>query len=78
MTNKRIFLENSMYAVLGILVIAQCVVGESFYLGQGLFLLGNIVKTIRTFALRRPKAEKVTDIAFTAITIGIILIRLVR
>ena len=72
------FLENSMYAVLAILVIAQCVVGESFYIGQGLFLLGNIIKTIRTFTLDRPRSEKITDITFTAITIGIILIRFIN
>lgn len=70
--------ENTMYVILAMLIIAQCVVGESFFLGQGLFLLGNLLKVSRTFYLDRPKADKVTDIAFTAVTVGIIAIRLFK
>lgn len=67
------FFENLQYMVLAGLIIAQCVIGGNFYLGQGIYLAVNILSVARCFALERATSDKVKDISCTAITIGIIL-----
>ena len=42
--------------------------------GQGAYLLGNIINVIRDFKLGRPRADKVKNICFTAITVGLIIL----
>lgn len=70
---EKIF-ENLSYVVLVGLIVAQCVIGNWYLVGQGLYLLCNIIMVTRDFVLARPRADKIKDISCTAITIGLILI----
>ena len=70
--------ENAQYVTLALLIIAQCVVGGNFYLGQGIYLAANVISVFRCFALERPAADKVKDIACTAVTIGLIVFNLLK
>lgn len=70
---KTKFWENLQYVALAGLIIAQCVIGGNFYLGQFIYLAVNILSVARCFALERATSDKVKDISCTAITIGIIL-----
>lgn len=75
---KEKFWENSMYAVIVLLVIGQITVGWLFYVGQGAYLIGNIIGVLRDFKMDRPKADKIKDLLFTAITIGLIMLRMLN
>ena len=66
--------ENLCYVVLVGLIVAQCLIGKWYLVGQGLYLLCNIIQLTRDFALHRARADKVKDSACTAITIGLIFI----
>lgn len=66
--------ENLSYVVLVGLIVAQCVIGNWYLVGQGLYLLCNMIMVTRDFVLTRPRADKIKDISCTAITIGLILI----
>jgi hypothetical protein len=69
---EKIF-ENLCYVVLVGLIVAQCVIGKWYLIGQGLYLVCNLIQVTRDFALQRARADKVKDISCTAITIGLIL-----
>lgn len=75
---KEKFWENSMYAVIVLLVIGQITVGWLFYVGQGAYLIGNIINVLRDFKMNRPKADKIKNLLFTAITIGLIMLRILN
>ena len=75
---KEKFWENSMYAVIVLLVIGQITVGWLFYVGQGAYLIGNIIGVLRDFKMDRPKADKIKNLLFTAITIGLIMLRMLN
>ena len=70
--------ENAQYITLALLIIAQCVVGGNFYLGQGIYLAANVISVFRCFVLERPAADKVKDIACTAVTVGLIVFNLLK
>ena len=72
MTMTKIF-ENLQYLVLGGLILAQCVVGQNFYLGQFIYLFCNVLSLVRAFVLQRPTADKVKETCCGAITLGLIL-----
>lgn len=65
--------ENLQFVVLVGLIVAQCVVGNNFYLGQGIYLACNGISTLRNFILRRTPADKTKDAACFGITLGLIL-----
>lgn len=75
---KEKFWENSMYAVIVLLVIGQITVGWLFYVGQGAYLVGNIISVLRDFKMDRPKADKIKNLLFAAITIGLIMLRMLN
>ena len=66
-----------LYVAMFMTVLGQCIVGNMFYVGQGLFLTANIIYLIRDFKLNRPKADKIKNTLFTAITVGIIIMQLI-
>jgi hypothetical protein len=72
MRKQRVF-ENFGYVVLMGLIIAQCVIGKWYILGQCIYLTCNVISVVRSFVLKRPKADKIKDFSCTAITIGLIL-----
>ena len=63
------------YLVLSLLIVAQCTVGSSFYVGQFLYLSANVLSVVRCFVLKRPVADKVKDFAMLGITTGLLLIK---
>ena len=65
--------ENLQFVTLVCLIIAQCVVGSNFYIGQFIYLAANTISTVRNFVLQRSVADKVKDLCCLAITIGLIL-----
>jgi hypothetical protein len=69
-------IENLQYLILVLLIIGQCVVGQSFFIGQGVYFIANLLLVIRTFYLHRPISDKVKDVSMLGITTGIILIRI--
>lgn len=75
---KEKFWENSMYAVIVLLVIGQITVGWLFYVGQGAYLIGNIISVLRDFKMNRPKSDKIKNLLFAAITIGLIMLRMLN
>lgn len=80
MENKleRIFANEIGYFVMAMLIIGQCTVGEWFFFGQGVYLIANVVNVVRDFILKRPNSDKIRNISFSAITLGLILIRVFK
>ena len=82
MLNK-IWKSNKVWEAVGYFTLALCIIGQVtvgyFYMfAQVGYLIANILGVVRDFALNLPRANKVRDITFTAITIGLIVIYLVR
>jgi hypothetical protein len=71
------FWDNIGYLILVLLLIGQITVGWAFFIGQGAYLIGNIINLVRDFKLDRPKADKIKNTCFTAITMGLIIIKLI-
>lgn len=68
--------ENEVgFLIMALLIIGQCTVGELFFFGQAVYLIANGLNVIRDFVLKRPISDKVKDVCFSAITIGLILIK---
>ena len=72
---EKIF-DSLCYVVLIGLIVAQCVIGKWYLVGQGIYLICNIIMVTRDIVLKRTKADKVKDCSCTAITLGLILIAL--
>lgn len=71
-TMKKAFFENIQFVTLVLLIVAQCVVGSNFYVGQFIYLGANTIASTRDFVLNRSVADKVKDLSCLAITIGLI------
>ena len=56
-------------------VVGQVVVGYAYLPAQFLYLLCNIGATMRSFAIHQRPSDKVKNCTFTAITLGLIIIR---
>ena len=67
--------ENLQYVTLVLLVLGQCTVGSIFYLGQGIYLVANLISVFRSFVLNRPTSDKVKDVTCFAITLGLIIVK---
>lgn len=68
--------ENVAYIALALCVFGNIAVGWFYLLAQVAYLVANGINVVRNFALNRPSADKVKDLAFFAITVGLIIIRL--
>lgn len=66
------FFEYAGYIVLAFLIVAQCVIRQTYIGGQFIYLAANALAIARCFILKRPRADKVKDICCTAITLGLI------
>ena len=64
------------YITLALCILGQVIVGKWYMFAQCLYLVSNIASTIRDFALKLPRANKVREVAFTAITAALIIVRL--
>lgn len=65
--------ENLQYINLAMTIAGQVVIGGSYLLGQGVWLIANIIAVARDIALHRPAADIVKDVAMTALTAGLIV-----
>ena len=69
------FWENIAYIALALCVFGNIAVGWFFLLAQTAYLIANGINVARDFALGRPAADKVRNLTFFAITVGLIIIR---
>lgn len=65
--------ENLQLLVLAGTIAGQCIIGASFLIGQGIWLVCNAIALIRDFALHRPAADKIKNAALLGITGGLII-----
>lgn len=77
MTKKNVIWEAVGYLTLAMCIFGQITVGYIYLVAQGVYLVANLASTIRSFALGLPTANKVKDITFTAITLALIVIKIV-
>lgn len=70
------FFENLNYVVLMLLIIGQCVIGGNWMVGQLVYLTANLISVSRCWILKRPIADKIKDCSCTAITLGLIGLKL--
>ena len=78
MKKTNIFWEAIGYTTLALCIFGQIAVGYVYLIAQFAYLAANILAVIRDFKLDLPMANKVKDVCFTAITIGLIVIYIVR
>lgn len=71
MTTKTI--ENLQYVALALTVTGQVTIGANYFVGQGCYLLANVVAVYRNVRLERPTPDKVRDWALTGLTAGCII-----
>ena len=77
MTKFDRMIVNIAYASIALTVIGQCTMGSNFYIGQGAYLVANIINCVRDIILRRPRADKIKNFTFLGITIGLIILQLI-
>lgn len=65
--------ENLQYLNLALTIAGQCIIGASYLIGQGVWLIANCIAVIRDVVLKRPAADVVKDVAMTALTAGLIV-----
>lgn len=63
----------AQYLNLALTIAGQIVVGNSYLIGQGVWLVANCIAVIRDVVLKRPAADVVRDVAMTALTAGLIV-----
>ena len=73
--NKEKIWTDINYVVMATLIFGQITIGWFFLVGQGAYLIGNVINVTRDFKLNRPIADKVKDIAFLAITVGLLILK---
>lgn len=65
---------NLQYIALVAFIIAQCIVGKNFIIGQSIYLIANCISVFRDFVLDRPTADKIKDSCCFGLTLGLILL----
>jgi len=70
------FWEIIGYATLALCIFGQITVGYFYIIAQVAYLIANVLGVIRDFALDLPRANKVRDIVFTAITLALIALKI--
>lgn len=76
MKRKNGFWEFIGYISLMGCILGQIVVGYAYLPAQFIYLFCNLAATIRSFAIRQSPSDKVKNCAFTAITLGLIIIKI--
>lgn len=74
---KERFWEIMGYVVLGLFIVGQITIGFNFFLGQACYFVGDIICTIRCFAIKQERADKVKNVVLTAICIGTTIVKLI-
>lgn len=68
--------NRALYFVLALTILGQMTIGLSYLVGQGMWLVANLITVWRDFALDRPRADKVKDVCMLCLTIGLVAIYL--
>ena len=76
--HNNLFWEYIGYISLALCIFGQITVGYVYLLAQCVYLCANGLSLARSITIRLPKANIVKDFCFTAITLGLIVIYLVR
>lgn len=82
-TFKKIFNSNAFWEIVGYVTLALCIfgqiaVGYIYLVAQFAYLVANLASVVRDFKLELPMANKVRDVVFTAITVGLIVIKIAQ
>lgn len=72
---RRFFWETVGYLSLMGCVLGQIIVGYAYLPAQFIYLFCNILATIRCFTIHQRQSDKVKNCVFTAITLGLIILR---
>lgn len=75
--NVNVFWEVICYVCLALCIFGQITVGKIYLVAQFAYLLANVGSVVRDFAIGLPVGNKVKDFAFTGITLGLIVVRLI-
>jgi len=76
--NTKILWEIVGYVTLALCIFGQIAVGYIYLVAQFAYLVANIASVVRDFKLDLPNANKVRDVVFSAITVGLIVIKIVQ
>ena len=71
-----LFWETICYIGIALCLLGQVLVGKIYLVAQCIYLVANISSIVRDYAIKMPTANKVKDILFTAVTIGLIVMRI--
>lgn len=69
--------EVANYLCLILCILGQMTAGYTYMLAQGAYLIANSIAVIRDIKIKMPVSNLVKDACFLAITIGLIVIRIV-
>ncbi|MBQ0125429.1 MAG: hypothetical protein KBS59_03790 [Clostridiales bacterium] len=78
---RKVVKTNGFWEMVGYITLALCVFGQitigwMYIVAQIAYLTANSLGVIRDVALRLPRANLVRDIVFTAITLGLIVVKI--
>lgn len=73
-STKVLVWENLQLLGLALTIFGQVTIGASYLLGQGVWLVANIIALVRDFVLHRPAADKIKNGALLGITSGLIFL----
>ena len=76
--HNAIFWECIGYISLALCIFGQIAVGYMYIPAQIVYLCANIMSLVRSISIKLPKANIIKDVVFTAITVGLIAIYLVK
>lgn len=76
--NNKNFWEAVGYISLALCIFGQIAVGYVYMVAQVTYLVANGATTVRSFILDLPRADKVRNIVFLAITVALIVIRIFK
>ena len=69
------FLDSLAYVCLAGIMVGQALCNVNVLAGQFVFLAANIIAVFRVMSLDRPKSDRIRDWALLALTIGLILLK---
>lgn len=69
--------KNLMWIIITIMLLAQFVICFSVPLGQGMFLICNILLLMRDKILTRPTVDKIKNGIFASVSLGLMVMAMV-
>ena len=74
---KTLVWENLQLACLFGTILGQILVGGLYFVAQSIWLACNVLALVRDFALHRPLADKIKNAGLCAVTVALIILRIV-